>query len=353
MIPITSNKLVLVSVMVIAVFLSACTGNRLVAQTPSQTVVSQAEMPTNTLLPASTSSLPPTVTLTPPLTSTPPPTATRTPTRTPGPTATATPTWEPLPTLPTPSQTAKRLVQELFETNRGCLLPCWWGITPGQTSWEEARLFLEQFAEVDPYESVDQNKPKFSVGILVPVPDEIYRKLFPDETEVPPYFYISHLYNVEEGVVVSMDVSTRYYLGYAYRLSAFLQTYGPPDEIWLSTYSTEYPIGVLPFLVALFYPEQGILVNYFPEANFVGDEVHACQLDRPPTSLGLWASEQKVMNYIEAARFFGLNPGEPGILHMPIEEATEMDVQTFYETFKAPGSGVCLETPKELWPPQQ
>lgn len=338
------NKIILLSVLVTAVYLSACLGSRPLPQTPPQNGASQVETSTKVLLSAMTTLVPPSATSTPSLTPSPTPTSTSTLT----PTPTATLTWTPLPTLS--PQASKGLVQELFETNRGCLLPCWWGVTPGKTSWAEARQFLAQFVFFN--ELVDETMPTFAMDFQFPMPDEIFFKLFPDETEVRPYNLVSHSYRVEDGVVVSMDVATRYYLGYAYRLSAFLQTYGPPEEIWLSTYSTEYPAGVLPFLIALFYPEQGILAFYFPEANFVGDMVRACQLDEPVSSLGLWASEQKVMNYIEAARFFGLNPGEPGILHLPLEEATGMDVQTFYETFKTPTTQECLETPRELWPEQ-
>src|SRR5688572_13990138 len=39
---------------------------------------------------------------------------------------------------------AKRLVRDLLENNAGCKLPCWWGITPGKTTWSEARQILEK-----------------------------------------------------------------------------------------------------------------------------------------------------------------------------------------------------------------
>lgn len=36
-------------------------------------------------------------------------------------------------------------VQTLYETNNGCLLPCWWGITPGKTTWEQTKDLLSPF----------------------------------------------------------------------------------------------------------------------------------------------------------------------------------------------------------------
>ncbi len=35
---------------------------------------------------------------------------------------------------------------------------------------------------------------------------------------------------------------------------------------------------------------------------------------------------------------------------MPLAQATEMDIETFYQTFKNPNNTECLETPAELWP---
>lgn len=73
-------------------------------------------------------------------------TPSRTPTKTP--TITATVTIEPMPTpLPTlNSREASLAVQKLLLENGNCQLPCWWGIVPGKTSWENTRKFLSPFA---------------------------------------------------------------------------------------------------------------------------------------------------------------------------------------------------------------
>lgn len=93
--------------------------------------------PTQTLAPTLTPTIPPTNT----------PTATPTFTRrpfiystfTPAPTLPPTPTLTPWPTYPPDEALAK--VLELFETNAGCQLPCWWGIIPGETPWDVAQNF--------------------------------------------------------------------------------------------------------------------------------------------------------------------------------------------------------------------
>jgi hypothetical protein len=78
-----------------------------------------------------------------PLTFTPTQTVAPTPRPTNTPTFTPTLTWTPLPTLP--SQQTRAKIEELLETNGGCELPCWWGITPNETAWPETLHFLRPY----------------------------------------------------------------------------------------------------------------------------------------------------------------------------------------------------------------
>ena len=91
--------------------------------------------------PSPFSSVKPTATQRP--TAIPSPAATLLPTLTPRPTWTPSPTWTPIPTrtptatpLPFPtleSAEMQSFIAEMLSTNGGCELPCWWGITPGET----------------------------------------------------------------------------------------------------------------------------------------------------------------------------------------------------------------------------
>src|SRR5690242_550646 len=56
----------------------------------------------------------------------------------------------PIPTLDTAS--ARQQVLKLFETNNGCHLPCWWGIIPGKTKWDDALNILAPISlKIEPY----------------------------------------------------------------------------------------------------------------------------------------------------------------------------------------------------------
>lgn len=59
-------------------------------------------------------------------------------------------TWTSLPILPTLSTSgADLLISDLLINNGGCKLPCWWGIMPGETPWNEAYQTLSTFATID------------------------------------------------------------------------------------------------------------------------------------------------------------------------------------------------------------
>ena len=51
--------------------------------------------------------------------------------------------FTPMPTFIHPLETMK----ELYRTNGGCQLPCWWGIHPGLTTWPQVRQLLDRFGE--------------------------------------------------------------------------------------------------------------------------------------------------------------------------------------------------------------
>jgi len=41
-------------------------------------------------------------------------------------------------------QDAANILFNLLQNNEGCLLPCWWGATPGQTKWSEVNTLMKR-----------------------------------------------------------------------------------------------------------------------------------------------------------------------------------------------------------------
>jgi len=56
------------------------------------------------------------------------------------------------------------------------------------------------------------------------------------------------------------------------------------------------------------------------------------------------------MTFREAVDTFGLDYYKWDKPIMPLEEATGMTVETFYETYRDPANDPCIETPRDLWP---
>ncbi|RME58156.1 hypothetical protein D6779_07100 [Candidatus Parcubacteria bacterium] len=243
----------------------------------------------------------------------------------------ALPTWTPLPALSV--EEAKKQVATLLRTNAGCELPCWWGFTPGETRWETAKHFIDSFASVV---NVAEYEGLQYADVIVPVPEEISP------------VYLRQNYVVRDGVIERIYIPTTGHVE-AYRLSNFLSAYGPPAEIGVRTYSTHYR-QELPFEVALFYPERGILAMYFDMRAGVEDEqVIGCIQEQNSAFLGLWSPEDE-MTFVDALKVFSWFDEQWQFL--PLEEVTDMDVATFYETYLDPAAEVCVRTPQALWPPQ-
>jgi len=266
-------------------------------------------------------------------TSTPSLTSTTLPTATPLPTKTSTPT--PLSTLP--ADQAQALMLDLFRNNAGCRLPCWWGITPGQTSWETAQRFLATFASGIKQGSSAEHH--FYIVYFI-VPAEIYPYV------VEFYPVLTQDYDVIDDIVEVIEVAPG--LVPNYDLAEFLKTYGPPAEIWLRTYRYARE-GDLQFDVVLFYPKQGILARYATQAQVVGSRVRGCPQQRPAAILALWSPERE-LTFSEATSQTGDIRNETWWPYRPLQEATGMDEATFYQTFQSPNNSKCLETPADLWP---
>jgi len=238
------------------------------------------------------------------------------------------PTWTANPTLR--AEEAEILLNNLLENNTGCRLPCFWGITPGWTTWQETKSFLETFTLL-----LDvRNLPNQIHYAYFQIP-------FPKEMGT-----IAHTYKFNNGIVENIrvyngDLSPKFYL------PAFFQNYGQPTSVWIRTFREEEQ-NSRPFILDVFYEDQGILMEYSGgELIDQGESLKNCldnRLDSP--FIYLW-SPNNALTFKEAKDMFldTENLPEP----ISLEEATGMGVSTFYESIRDTGS-VCIETPKDLWP---
>lgn len=214
-----------------------------------------------------------------------------------------------------------------------CLLPCWWGATPGQTQWQGIELFLSSFA-------VRIRVTPLGASVEFPLPEPV---------KVSGFDYnVVYIWN-KAGVINEISIDSINISGYDPR--SMMALYGVPDEVWLNT--RDSPVqGVLPFQLIVVYQQKGISFRYYVRATRTGDMVTACfepgvvELERPDLfpvgpRIFLWTpGEYKTIGEISPI---------PWERYFSLESKTELTPQTLYEKFRNPNEPPCIETPAELW----
>jgi len=234
--------------------------------------------------------------------------------------------------ISTPSaKEGAEITLNLLRTNNGCDLPCWWGVIPNQTSWDDAKNFLKPFSTI--YERQPPSE-WFVYDVHSPLPIE-----FSDVSAVRT------VYATQQGIV--KEIETGYFDEQAYHLSSFLLKYGLPGQVFVSTYSSDYglPSNKVPLSVDLYYPERGINALYGTYASVEGEKIIGCFSKSP--SLFLWSPSEhhRSIDYI-------LGWDKNRIPYEGIKHATGIDVQEFHEVVAKLENEPCLETPTNLWPAQ-
>ncbi len=220
----------------------------------------------------------------------------------------------------------RRCLAELLMTNGGCELPCWWGITPGATSLQDAReIFLALGKPVGTL--------KFSTG-------ELEYEVAPLGQHLPdPFDYVvRQSFTVKEDVVSRIAVSVEPPVWKArserlaeewkrYALDAVLVRFGPPDRV--SVFSHHPSCGDT-YWLDLVYGDLGVCVAYSGAVTLCpGSEEPARMrmgLATPGTDPDSWG--------------FACGSWSPSFM-------SEVEANSFYESFVAPGSPACLELPEQ------
>lgn len=263
----------------------------------------------------------------------------------------STATW-----TPTPDQT-KALLLDMLQTNGGCALPCIWGLTPGDTSEQSARQSLARFngsipndLDIEFHDFGDSVRLFAATGI-----DE--RTIIAD---------ISAYFEHEELSFVSFHASGREgWLGdqlfgdpviqaaiNGFDLSRVLSLLGSPEKILAFAWRLEpgSQEGWSPLSLILYYPRQGMLVEYVMPAEIEGDRM----LGRPrKAEVATWAcpggKNIPVEEVVSKGAGDGINPLNADA-YMDIEDVTGLAHADFVERFSGSGSEDCLTTSASTWP---
>ncbi len=239
----------------------------------------------------------------------------------------ATATISPLP--PLSPEEVLATVTMLYETNLDCMLPCWWGFTPGQTDWLTAKKFLSPIADAIFEPSEPAENPNWNV-VEIHLPNTFYK------TRV-----MIHNYLIEEDIIQAFEVMVSE-PSPLFTPVSILNIYGIPEEIYLRSGQ-----GETYYLLTFFYPQFGFWITYYVDGGTNENGfINACFQEGFP-QLTIWSPERE-LSYTETYALFRREGN--GEYQLPLEVATGMDVSTFYETFSNPDVPICLETPTDIWP---
>lgn len=251
------------------------------------------------------------------------------------------------------SESATELVFQLLKNNSNCQLPCWWGIIPTTTTSQDAMSFLNSFSSIASRNSMENDHGSIRLqipnggGLLSPFVEYDSIDGIVDSLVIG----ISQLAKNENGGYDEVHDDPAFATAtQLFMLPEILKSYGQPKEVLISTYSLQ-PLGWPVFFdIQLFYPEHGFLMVYHSVMEFSRNSfIKGCP-SKGNISIGLWKPEkylsmndlpENIRNNISS---FSLSS------YLQIDEATNMSIQDFYDTFKNEGDILCLETPSNLWP---
>ncbi len=320
---------------VLCASLTGCKSSPIPSIMPTSAVVYPTVTSIPTIVPSRTSTLvPPTGTLIPTLspTSSPiPPTRTRQPT--------VTPSATPAPTLPPLEEQA--LVLRLLRDNGGCQLPCWGGITPGETRWQTVEaFFLARGKQIREYRY--SNRTSYTVVFDIPQHVTLQQVYYVSDVIVDLIFTYS-IPPIRDDEFAYGDIQFIKDLA-PYTLSPILTTYGQPAQILLGL-DPETPW--VPFELLLFYPERGILVRYSGPASRGEETFQVCPY-RSEIALWLWTPEHSNFTLEHFPNTDGYTAEI--VADIPsLMETTGITDEEFYQTFVQSGIEECFATLLEVW----
>ena len=246
------------------------------------------------------------------------------------------------PTIPIDQE--ETLVLELLQNNANCQLPCWWGFTPGKTSWQTAETYFASLGKkVDKFSN--SRLTNYTVKFKVPSHDMQVGQVYNVKDELIDLIWVKGS-TVRNGRRIFGD---QMFLEdwNNYLLPQMLTTYGQPAEVLLKTFQS-VPEGMPPFNLLLYYPQRGILVRYYGLAEKHGEQLRLCP-QQSDITLWLWPSGH-AMTLQEIANSGQDFPIEEVADYRPLGDVTKMSTEIFFESFKNANNMACIETPAKIWP---
>jgi hypothetical protein len=246
---------------------------------------------------------------------------------------------------------AETTLLDLHQNNGGCLLPCWWGLMPGETSMQTVKSLFESLTAISIRDGfldevggahwrIDKNDL-----LLDTLASLTYNRLLTDRVESLK-ITMEVKKELEGGgfETVWENPLNEQYL-HNYMLPQILSVYGQPKDVLI--YANE---GWRYFELILDYSNQGFVVWYSAPLESSADTYLGC-ISKAFTNLYLWAPEfsytwsEGVTGTGDQSEIDSINRD-----FKPLQEVTSLTLKEFSTIFMNSANPDCLQTQKTIWP---
>lgn len=252
------------------------------------------------------------------------------------------------PSMPTLSATeGLNFLFEVLKTNGGCDFPCFMGIIPGKTTFEEAKEVFMQTG--------------WSISIIPQTDGDAMTANSPKNSSIGIDAWIRTVDNIVSHLEISIGGAG--YLNYVdyHALINILSRFGKPDGIWISLPPAlkELRLEQTTFKMVVYYKDKNMIFQYDGIANLKGDTYEICP-PRPWGKIeGIPPNSGSVLIDI-FAEDVQLHPKEllnfrtDQNLHIDeesqLQTVLKMGVDTFYQDILERKDSACYFIPENVWP---
>jgi hypothetical protein len=228
--------------------------------------------------------------------------------------------------------------------NKNCKLPCWAGITPGKTNWDEAVFVLHPMQSVAKLEILTDEESIYGKA------NAIFWSFYSGEFKINGTFLTRSNISLIRMDYDSFSNTTPSYslpLPERFSLQSVLTEYGVPSMVFIYTFIHDEQ-GPLPFQILLIYHERQFYIEYHRDAILNGNNVVACDADFY-LKLTVVDNKEKLMSVDSINR--ALETKDLGIQNMkPIEQVLNISPEKFHEVYSS-SSPSCITFPTDKWSP--
>lgn len=240
----------------------------------------------------------------------------------------------------------EKFVRESLSNSSDCNLPCWWGITPGKTSWQDSETLLRHLgATIKQFQSETGG---YNYGVLLRGLPELVFSFY--DNGVPNSIVDKIFVSGNKGG--GQDQREFEIFWESYSPKEVMTKYGIPSRILLDTSGTlgNTDMGKHGYTVWIFYDSLGFMIRY---DGFIADEetFRFCfNLKQGANDIDHIELTLQHQDYAFPLEHDDSILGSASPRGLPLQDVTGISIEKIHQLFTQVEKPYCLETPHEIWP---